>query len=204
MREFLIPSTRLETLTDGIFAIAMTLLVLSIEVPTLPGIVTPIIFKEYFVSIIPKLFAYIISFTLLAVFWLNHHIFFIIKRVNTTLLWINIFWLMSIAIVPFSTSIISKYGQFQLALLIFDLNILIIGILFYLNWYYAAKKGFVNEKVMPYAKEIRRSNLSLPIIAIMAIIVSFITPIGSIFIFILIPAIFTLYLLKKRRIKDKN
>lgn len=203
MSDLLLPSSRLETLADGIFAIAMTLLVLSIEVPSLPGSVTPIIFKEYVISIIPQVLMYIISFILLAVFWMNHHIFFTIKRVNTTLLWINIFWLMSIAIVPFSTSIIGKYGQFQLAQLIFDLNIFIIGISFYLNWYYAARKEFINDNVLPYTKEIQRTNLSQPIIAIIAIIVSFITPIGSIFIFILIPAIFTLYALRKKRFKDK-
>ncbi|MGA9079648.1 MAG: TMEM175 family protein [Halobacteriota archaeon] len=164
-----IPTGRIETLTDGIFAIAMTLLVLSIEVPTLTGVVTPLVFRAYVTSILPQIFIYVISFILLAVFWMNHHIFYIIKHTNTTLLWINILWLMSIAIVPFSTSIIGKYGQFQLAQLIFDVNMLIIGLLWYANWYYASKKGFVVEKVMPYADQIKRSNLSLPILALMAI-----------------------------------
>jgi len=193
-----IPTGRIEQLTDGIFAIAMTLLVLSIAVPTLQAPVTPAAFSAYVTSILPQIFVYVISFILLAVFWMNHHLFYIIKHSNTTLLWINILWLMSIAIVPFSTSIIGKYGEFQLAQVIFDVNMLIIGLLWYVNCYYAWKKGFVAEKVLPYADLIRRSNLSLPILAIIAIMVSFISPAGSFLVFVLVPVIFTLYTAARR------
>jgi uncharacterized membrane protein len=201
--ELKVPTDRIETLTDGIFAIAMTLLVLSIEVPTLPAPVTPAVFSAYVTSILPQIFIYVIGFILLAVFWMNHHIFFVIERTNTTLLWINILWLMSIALVPFSTAIVGRYGQFQLAQLIFDVNMLIIGLLWYANWSYASRKGFVAEKVMPYAVQIRRSNLSLPVLAIMAITVSFISPAGSFLVFVLVPVIFTLYTVA-RRVKERR
>ena len=201
--ELKVPTDRIETLTDGIFAKAMTLLVLSIEVPTLPAPVTPAVFSAYVTSILPQIFIYVIGFILLAVFWMNHHIFFVIERTNTTLLWINILWLMSIALVPFSTAIVGRYGQFQLAQLIFDVNMLIIGLLWYANWSYASRKGFVAEKVMPYAVQIRRSNLSLPVLAIMAITVSFISPAGSFLVFVLVPVIFTLYTVA-RRVKERR
>ncbi len=196
----LIPTNRLETMADGIFAIAMTLLVLSIEVPTLPGNITSSLLMEYTLyTLIPQISIYILSFVLLASFWMTHHIFFIIKRTNTKLLWINIFWLMSIAIVPFSTSMVGKYGGFQLSQLIFDINILVIGILSYLNWTYAANRGMIIEQVMPYADKIKKTFLTLPLLAILAMIISFIIPYGSIFVFILIPAIFTLYTISKKR-----
>jgi uncharacterized membrane protein len=201
--ELKVPTDRIETLTDGIFAIAMTLLVLSIEVPTLPAPVTPAVFSAYVTSILPQIFIYVIGFILLAVFWMNHHIFFVIERTNTTLLWINILWLMSIALVPFSTAIVGRYGQFQLAQLIFDVNMLIIGLLWYANWSYASRKEFVAEKVMPYAVQIRRSNLSLPVLAIIAIMVSFISPAGSFLVFVLVPVIFTLYTVA-RRVKERR
>ena len=201
--ELIVPTRRIETLTDGIFAIAMTLLVLGIQVPTLPGAVTPFVFRAYVISILPQIATYIISFILLAVFWMNHHIFFIIKRANTTLLWINIFWLMSIAFVPFSTSVIGRYGQFQLAHLIFDLNMLCIGVLWYANWQYSSNKGFVDEKVMPYANQIRRANLSLPIVAVIAIVISFVSPIGSIFIFLIFPVVFFYNTISQKRARKK-
>lgn len=195
----LIPKNRLETLADGIFAIAMTLLVLSIEVPTLPSDATALMISEYvFNTLIPQISIYVLSFALLAVFWMNHHIFFVIKRTNTTLLWINIFWLMSIAIFPFSTSMMGKYGVFQLSQIIFDINMLIIGILSYVNWIYAAKKGLIIENIIPYADKIKLSFLFLPILSIIAILISFIIPYGSIFVFILIPTLFTLYTVSKR------
>ncbi|MCE5214657.1 MAG: DUF1211 domain-containing protein [Methanobacterium sp.] len=195
----LIPKNRLETLADGIFAIAMTLLVLSIEVPTLPSNPTAPMISDYvFNTLMPQISIYVLSFALLAVFWMNHHIFFVIKRTNTTLLWINIFWLMSIAIFPFSTSMMGKYGVFQLSQIIFDVNMLIIGILSYVNWTYAAKKGMIIENVMPYADKIKLSFLFLPILSLIAILISFIIPYGSIFVFILIPTIFTLYTVSKR------
>ncbi|MGB7900942.1 MAG: TMEM175 family protein [Halobacteriota archaeon] len=201
--ELKVPTDRIETLTDGIFAIAMTLLVLSIEVPTLPAPVTPAVFSAYVTSILPQIFIYVIGFILLAVFWMNHHIFYVIERTNTTLLWINILWLMSIALVPFSTAVIGRYGQFQLAELIFDLNMLIIGLLWYANWSYASRKGLVAEKVVPYAVHIRRSNLALPVLAIIAIMVSFISPIGSFYVFVLVPVIFTVYTVT-RRVKENR
>lgn len=198
-RHFL-PTNRLETLADGIFAIAMTLLVLSIEVPVLSGNPSPIMVSEYvFNTLIPQIAIYILSFVLLAVFWMTHHIFFIIKRTNTTLLWINIFWLMSIAIVPFSTSMVGKYGGIQLSQIIFDLNMLVIGILSLINWTYAVSKGMITPEIMPYTDKIKYSFLALPLLSVLAIFISFIIPYGSIYVFIVVPGIFTLYTLSKRR-----
>jgi uncharacterized membrane protein len=195
----LIPKNRLETLADGIFAIAMTLLVLSIEVPNLPGNLTSSLFIEYTLyTLIPQIFVYVLSFVLLASFWLTHQIFFVIKRTDTKLLWINIFWLMSIAIVPFSTSMVGKYGGFQLSQIIFDINMMIIGILFYINWNYATSQELIIEQVMPYADKIKKSFLVIPLLAVMAIIISFIIPYGSILVFILIPTMFTLIIYSRR------
>ncbi len=200
----LIPKNRLETLADGIFAIAMTLLVLSIEVPALQGNVTTSTMMEYLLyTLLPQIFVYVLSFVLLASFWMTHHVFYIIKRTNTTLLWINIFWLMSIAIVPFSTSMIGKYGGFQLSELIFATNMLIIGILSYANWTYAANHDLIAEEVMPYADKIKKIFLSLPVLAVLAIMISFFIPFGSITVFLLIPIIFTLYNVSKRRLLKK-
>lgn len=87
--------------------------------------------------------------------------------------------------------------QFQLAQLIFDVNMLAIGVLWYINWHYASNNGLVDEKVMPYAEHIRRSNLALPVLAIIAILASFVTP-RAIFVFLAAPVIFILYTVSKR------
>ncbi|WP_321423044.1 TMEM175 family protein [uncultured Methanobacterium sp.] len=203
--ELKIPKIRLETLTDGIFAIAMTLLVLSLEVPVMPANPTPPVINEYIINtLLPQIGIYIISFTILGGFWLNHHIFYAMKYTDLALNWLNIFWLMSIAIVPFSTSLMSNYGQYQFAEIIFALNMLVIGVLYYNIWHYAFKNEMIYEPVIPYAKIIKRSNLLLPVISLIAIGISFIIPVGTILIFILIPVLLNIRIfVKKRRGQSK-
>ena len=188
-----IPKNRLETLVDGIFAIAMTLLVLSIEIPS-AEFHSAADFQIYIISLLPKILIYFISFILLAIFWMNHHVFFVIKRVNSAILWINIIWLMFIALVPFSTSLVSSFGQYELSQIIFGLNIFVIGLLFYINWNYAVKKGYISEKAIHYDKALKKSNLFTPLIALIAIGLSFINPRISSTVFLFIPVIYLFYL----------
>jgi len=199
-----IPRTRLETLTDGIFAIAMTLLVLSLEVPSLPANPTQILINNYiFNTLLPQIGVYIISFAILGGFWLNHYVFYGIKHVDNSLQWINILWLMSIAIVPFSTSIMSNYGQYQFAQIIFALNMLAIGVLYYFLFYYALTHEMLYEQVLPYANTIKRSNLILPVIALIAIATSFIIPVGTIVIFLVVPVLLNIATITQKRRQTK-
>lgn len=184
---------RLETLSDGIFAIAMTLLVLGIELPA-TGFSSLSDFIAYITLLIPQILIYFLSFILLAIFWLNHHILFAIKKANLALFWINIIWLMFIALVPFTTSLVSKFGQYHLSPIIFDLNIFAIGVLYYINWNYASKKGFITEKMEEYAHTIKKANLFTPMISLAAIGLSFINPYLSSIVFLFIPVIYLIYL----------
>ncbi len=188
-----IPKSRLETLVDGIFAISMTLLVLSIEIPSTP-FYHAADFQIYIISLLPKILIYFLSFILLGIFWMTHHIFFVIKSANRTILWINVIWLMFIALVPFSTSLVSSFGQYQLSQILFDLNIFIIGLLFYINWDYAVKRGYIAEEAVPYDKPIKKSNLFTPLIALVAIALSFVNPYLSSTVFLFIPIIYLFYL----------
>ena len=188
-----LPKNRLETIVDGIFAIAMTLLVLSIEIPSTP-FHSAADFQIYIIALLPKILIYFLSFVLLGIFWMNHHIFFVIKGTNRTILWINMIWLMFIALVPFSTSLVSSFGQYQLSQIFFDLNIFAIGLLFYINWDYAVKRDYIAEEAVPYDKPIKKSNLFTPLIAIVAIVLSFINPYFSSTVFLFIPIIYLFYL----------
>jgi uncharacterized membrane protein len=96
---------------------------------------------------------------------------------------------MSIAIVPFSTSLMSTYGQYQFAEIIFALNMLVIGILYYSLFNYALNHEMLYEQVLPYANMIKRSNLLMPVISLIAILISFITSVGTILIFLLVPVL---------------
>src|ERR1039458_9818122 len=90
---------RLETLVDGIFAIAMTLLVLGLAVPVIHAPITNGSVQTAIYNLIPNFISLVVSFVLLAIFWKIHHrIFKQINKMNGTLLWINVIWLLFIVL----------------------------------------------------------------------------------------------------------
>jgi uncharacterized membrane protein len=188
-------TNRIETLVDGIFAISMTLLVLSIGIPTISGSASEAAFQQQILILVPKIGIYALSFWILSNFWrVNHQQFFFIKRVNRTLITINIFWLLFVALLPFSTSLIGNYGHFYTSSVIFNLNMLLIGLLYSLNWYYASANNMVDEKLdKKFIKYVRRSNLILPTLSLIAIILSFLIFSLSAWIYILTPFLLRRY-----------
>jgi Predicted integral membrane protein len=129
---------RIETLTDGIFAIAMTLLILGIEVPQIDPL-TPM--DTLIHSLIPDILQYVVAFLVLAVFWTIHHNqFYYIRVIDYRLLWLNIFWLLLVGGMPFTTSLAETYIHDYQAMIIFGCNIMLIDIILAAHWHYAAKE----------------------------------------------------------------
>ncbi|NYB51090.1 MAG: DUF1211 domain-containing protein [Methanobacteriaceae archaeon] len=169
-------TSRIETLVDGIFSIAMTLLVLSIGVPDIPYHLSEAAFQEQIWVLWPKLMCYALSFWILAGFWRNNHQQFqSIQRSNPTLITINVFWLLFIALMPFSTEIIAEYGGAYLtANIIFQMNLFIAGFIYILNWQYAVRKGLVDENIdKKTLKLINISNLFLPVLSLLAMVLAY-------------------------------
>lgn len=132
-------TTRIETLSDGVFAIAMTLLVLDLKVPV--G-VPPNELLNAVIHLGPQFGAYCVSFMVLAVYWIGHHNqFHLISHTDRTLLWINIFFLMSIAFLPFSTGLLASYNQEKEAVILYGGNVIFSGLALYFHWFYASGKG---------------------------------------------------------------
>lgn len=126
---------RIQALSDGVFAIAMTLLILEVKVAH--GLSTRD-FKTALINLWPQVTTYIISFMVLAVYWIGHHNqFTFIKFSDRTFLWINIFFLMSVAFIPFSTALFGDYPTQHLAIVIYGGNLIVTGIFLYWNWAYA-------------------------------------------------------------------
>src|SRR6185312_10573738 len=132
---------RLESLTDGVFAIIMTILVFNISVPEL------ILFTEgdyaskrlsaKFAELWPEFLAYVVSFSTLGAFWVAHHrVFRWILSVDRPLIWINISFLMIIGLVPFSTTLLTQYIHSQNSIFAFSFNAILAGLLIYAIYYY--------------------------------------------------------------------
>jgi TMEM175 potassium channel family protein len=188
-------TNRIETLVDGIFAISMTLLVLSIGIPTISGSASETAFQQQILTLLPKFLIYALSFWILSNFWrVNHQQFFFINRVDRSLITINIFWLLFVALMPFSTSLVGNYGHYITANVIFHMNMFLIGILYSINWYYASEKHMIDENLdNVFIQYIRRSNLILPVLSLIAIFLSFFIYSWSSWIYILSPVLINIY-----------
>jgi uncharacterized membrane protein len=179
---------RLETLVDGIFAIAMTLLVFDLPIPHFTGSLDANIFQNSIYSLIPIVIALVLSFILLAMFWnIHRRIFNQLNAINSTLLWINIIWLLFIVTVPFTTILYGEYGQFTLSKIIFNISMLGIAVFLYLNCYLINRSDLINEKAdRARLKLSERASLLFILISLLAMLLAFIAPYWSTYAYILI------------------
>ena len=127
------PTSRLEAFSDGVIAIAITLLVLEIHVPETGG---PDSLGHQLADQWPSYAAYLVSFVTIGIIWVNHHAMVSrLRKTNHTVLILNLFLLMSIAILPFTTDLVAEYlresdGQ-HLAAAIYSGSLLLMGLAFY-------------------------------------------------------------------------
>lgn len=133
---------RIEAFSDGVFAIAITLLILDIKVPQLTEgeSLLPALAKEW-----PAYFAFVTSFATIGIMWINHHrLFTLIKRLDQMLLVLNGLLLLGVTVVPFPTALLGAYiqhSQGYVAALIYSGTFIVTALLFNLLWWYAARKG---------------------------------------------------------------
>ena len=139
--ESLISKNRLEALVDGVFAFAMTLLVVGLSVPDIPKAEAAVELPQHIATMFPEFLSFIIAFLVLASFWIVHHEHFhYLRLVNGWVLWLNIFILIFVVLVPFSTNLAGDYPHVPVAPLIFHLNMLALGILFLIQWQYIIRR----------------------------------------------------------------
>ena len=185
---------RVELLTDGIFAVVMTLLVLDISVPQISSSHDAIDSAAVGTKLLnglfdlwPKLFSFGISFILLAIFWLAHHRqFYYIKHVNRTLIWINFIFLMATCLLPFSASLLGEYSQQQVSIFVFGANSIMIASLVCIQWWYALShySTLVHENLDPIIKTTSLRRLLFGIVVyLIAICISFVDVRLSIYFF---------------------
>jgi uncharacterized membrane protein len=189
--EYHISKNRLETLVDGIFAIAMTLLVLGISPPKPQGPLAPTVLPDMFFALIPQVFLYVVAFLVLALFWLGHHRqFHFVHRIDPALLWINILILIAIVFVPFSTDVAGDYPAVVDAALVFHANMFIVGFLFFVQWRHICRHEHLCEPV-PEKSIINRwfyRSMLVPSVAVAGGICCFFNPLLSLLVYLALPA----------------
>lgn len=131
-------TSRLEAYTDGIFAIAATLLVLDLSIDGLSHINSSSQLWHALANMSDKFVAFGISFVLLSMLWMIHvRQFRMIAATDTGLLWLNTFRLLFIVLIPFTTSISSEYQDFAAGKVLLPVNFFLAALCGYLTWVWA-------------------------------------------------------------------
>jgi uncharacterized membrane protein len=141
---------RLAALSDGIFGVAMTLLLLELHVPAKGLIHNESDLRGALALLAPQLLVYLMSFLTLGIFWvgqqtqLNH-----LERSERHLTWIHLAFLFVVTIMPFSTRLLIEFIDYRTALLAYWGNIFLLGAILYLSWGRATRAGLVKSDTPP-------------------------------------------------------
>lgn len=136
---------RMIAISDAVFGVAMTLLVLEIKVPEIEG--TDKDLAMAFLKLMPKFLVYFLSFITAGIFWMGQAAQFEhIKKSDRNLIWINLLFLLFVSILPFTTAFLGDYIDQKFAIGIYWLNIFLLGLMLYINWTYAIRNGFVEQE----------------------------------------------------------
>jgi len=190
---------RIEAFSDGVFAIAITLLIIEIGVPHVSG-------NEGLASALgdlwPSYGAYVLSFVMIGIYWANHHsLFRLFVRTDHYFLMLNVFFLMAIAFLPFPTAVLGEYldnaQQRDAAVTLYALGLLLPAFGWILVWLYANARGLVDERLAPeYIRFLTAQYLLSNVLYGSALLLSFLDPWIAL---VIVVALTLLYLLPPRR-----
>jgi uncharacterized membrane protein len=138
---------RLGGISDGIFAVGMTLLVLGLGVPVLSGATTEGRLWQALLSLAPSFLVYPMSFMTLGIFWLGqgtqlHQL----ARSNRNYVWIHLVFLFAVTLVPFSTLLLARYWWLKVALIEYWLNIVLLGATLFVGLLYGLRANLFREE----------------------------------------------------------
>jgi uncharacterized membrane protein len=137
---------RLAALSDGVFAVAMTLLVLDLHAPAMDAIHSERDLWRALGALGPRLLMYAMSFLTLGIFWvgqqtqLNH-----LARTDRSLSWIHLLFLFAVSVTPFSTTLLAQFLEYRIALLEYWANIFLLGASLLFSWTCATGSGLVKS-----------------------------------------------------------
>lgn len=196
---------RIAAFSDAVFAVAITLLVLNINIPE--GLST-VEMRKAIVQLWPTFASFIISFFIIGVFWVSHHaVFKVIERSSSGLLWLNLLFLMCIVFLPFPVSLLSDYGDRRTALIIYATSMAVTALALGVLWWYAAgKKRLVSEDLDPSLfRHVLLVYLNFAIIFLLSIGISFLSVTAAqYFWLLLIPNSVLIERLRRKELKGRD
>ena len=171
--------SRIAALVDGIFAVAMTLLVLDLKLPEGVILNSDSEVWRQLTEVAGRFGTYVLSFVVLGMYWVGHHaVFHSVYRVDRTLLWLNLLFLLFVTLLPFSTNLVSGHSSLQIPVVVYGLNLIAASAISLLQLRYLAKHPTLSHHKLEgpwFANLARRSALPI-IISSASIALSFYKP----------------------------
>jgi uncharacterized membrane protein len=176
--------SRIVAFSDGVFAIAITLLVLNINIPEslAPGESV----GDALLDQQGDLFAYVISFAVIGRLWLVHHRFFgEITHFDGTLMALNLIYLGFVVLIPFSSEVLGEHGETSPGVILYAGNLAITNLIGAAMFVYAARSGLAGESLVRYAERPERLRSFIAAVAfLISIPVAFVNPIAAVVIWV--------------------
>lgn len=165
---------RIVAFTDGVMAVAITLLVLNLEVPTVPGDEL----DDALVDLIPSLIAYLLAFALVGRFWVIHHrLFETLRAFDSRLMTLNLAFLTLIVLVPFATALFDRYTDEPIASAVLGGILGLAALTHWLAVVYTLRSGLVHEQHRPVTEPVASPvGLGFTLLFLLSVPVAFLSP----------------------------
>lgn len=198
---------RLSAITDGVYDVALTLLALEIVVPSVNSIHSSAQLNNYMVNnLLPQLSLYLISFIILSNFWASTNAIPMYKKVDNTILTINLAILALVVLIQFSTSFVLSFYHYSQSVIIFSLIILLVGLLYLILYIYLFKENLVKERIYKFIephKRIMLIELSIPpVLALISIVLALFNPLAGMYVYVIVLFATMIKKIAKRFIKN--
>lgn len=170
---------RIESFSDCVYSIAITLLVLDLKVPHgAPHTLARELALEW-----PSYAAYLLSFLFIGVMWINHHrLFTHIRKTDNTLLILNLLLLLGVTTVPFPTAVLASHltgADARTAAVLYSATYLAIAFFFNLLWRYAVARRLIDDRFQEAAQGITRQYAYGPLLYVVCVLLVWIHPLVS-------------------------
>ena len=170
---------RIEALIDGIFAVAMTLLVIELKVPERASVHAPADLALGIVRLLPTFISWTISFFVLAIFWIRQQrLFHFVRVVDDTLAWIVMAYLSAGSLMPFSAALAGQYETILASQVIYSTNMLLLSAFALLMTRYVLRHPELSNGALPDAfyRGVRFRVGGLMVIAVAAVGMAMVVP----------------------------
>jgi uncharacterized membrane protein len=167
---------RILALSDGVFAIALTLLILEVAVPSTTGNAD---LPKALLGLWPRYLAYVLSFVVIARFWAAHRLAFrLMARDDTALVWLNLLLLMFVAFLPFPTAVVGQHAGSPAAAVLYATSVILASTAAAAYWWYASGRGRLlrPDAGRAQVRAMRARSLSAPVFFAMTLPIAAFAP----------------------------